>query len=356
MFFRILVLLVLTVSSAFAEEYLYLASGGAIEVKKINAQSGELTDVQKVEHLGLSKFTFSRNKKFLYAQAAMKGNRRQTAIITYKIEDDGKLTFVHIAPISGGTTELKTDHTDQFLAAANYGAGTVTVWKLENGVYKGAVAKELKLEKKVHAARFSKDNKVLCIPATGPNVVYELAFDEKTGNISEKTQAKGPTSGAAQPRHLIFHPKMDIAYTTLERIKPGVGTWKWDPAKGELKLLQNLSNFDDETARVTNADLHMSPDNRFLYVSCRDKGAKVDHIALYKINPSDGLLTFVKKFPCENIPRSFGLNKSGDFMYICGQAVAKMGVYKIDKATGFLSKVAQYETGKGPIWVETLVK
>jgi len=339
-----------------AGELLYVASGGAIEVKKIDQKTGKLTDVQKVEHQGLSKFTFSRNKKFLYAQAAMKDNRKQASIATYKIADDGKLTFVHNAPISGGTTELKTDHTDNFLAAANYSAGIVTVWKLESGIYKGAVAKELKLEKRVHAARFSKDNKVLCIPATGPNLVYELAFDEKTGIISEKTAAKGPSSGASQPRHLIFHPKMNIAYTTLERMKPGVGTWKWDPAKGELKLLQNLSNYDDSTGKVTNADLHMSPDNKFLYISCRDKGAKVDHIALYKINPSDGLLTFVKKFPCENIPRSFGLNKSGDFMYVCGQKVAKMGVYKIDKATGFLSKVTQYETGSGPIWVETLVK
>lgn len=356
MYFKFFLLLVFLVSPVSADELLYIASGNAIEVKKIDRLTGKLTDLQKVEHPGLSKFTFSPDKSFLYAQASMKNNRKQTAVITYKITDDGKLTYLDIAAIKGSTTELKTDHTGKFLTAADYGAGMVTVWKLENGVYKGSVASELKLEKKVHAVRFSKDNKVLCIPATGPNVVYELAFDEKTGKISEKTQAKGPASGASQPRHLIFHPEMDIAYTTLERVKPGVGTWKWDPDKGELQLLQNLANHDDETGAVTNADLHMSPDNKFLYVSCRDKNARVDHIALYKISPEDGQLTFVKKFPCENIPRSFGLNKSGDFMYVCGQRANKMGVYKIDKATGFLTKVTQYDTGAGPIWVETLIK
>ncbi len=76
----------------------------------------------------------------------------------------------------------------------------------------------------------------------------------------------------------------------------------------------------------------------------------------FKTRPDPISVAFVKKFPCENIPRSFGLNKSGNFMYVCGQKVDKMGVYKIDKATGFLSKVTQYDTGKGPIWVETLVK
>jgi 6-phosphogluconolactonase len=174
--------------------------------------------------------------------------------------------------------------------------------------------------------------------------------------ISRKTEAMGPTEGAAQPRHLVFHPALNVAYTTLERIKPGVGSWKWDPAKGQLKLIQNLANSGDETGQITNADLHMSPDNKFLYVSCRDKKNDSDHIALYEINPQSGKLTFVKKFPCEDIPRSFGLNKSGDFAYVLGQASAKMGVYKIDKATGHLSKVTQYETGKGPIWVETLIK
>ena len=342
--------------STSAAELLYVASGGAIEVKSIDPKTGKLENIQKVEMAGLSKFTFSRNKQFLYAQAAIaNGKKKQASIATYKIANDGKLTFVHNAPISSGTTELKTDHTDKFIAAAKYGTGIVTVWKLEDGVYKGNIAKELRIEKKVHCSRFSKDNRFLMIPATGPNKVFELDFNQETGDISVKREAAGPTSGAAQPRHLVFHPTKNFAYTTLERIKPGVGVWTYDPKKGELNLIQNLANSEDATGSITNADLHLSPDNRFLYVSCRDKKGDTDHIVLYKVN-DDGKLAFVKKFPCEDIPRSFCLNKSGDFAYVCGQGSAKMGVYKIDKESGHLNKVTVYETGKGPIWVETLIK
>ena len=174
---RLLTLLCFLVFSVSADEFLYLASGNTIEVKKVNPENGKLQNVQKVEYSGLSKFTFSVDKKFLYAQASVKDKRRQPAIATYSIAADGKLNFVHVAPINGGTTELKTDRSGKFLAAANYGAGTVTVWALEDGIYKGKMVKELKLEKKVHAARFSPDNKVLCIPATGPNKVYELSFN-----------------------------------------------------------------------------------------------------------------------------------------------------------------------------------
>lgn len=345
--------LLVSISYTQAAELLYLASGGTIEVKEIDPKTGKLSDFQKVEFTRLSKFTFSRNKKFLYAQAAMKGNPKQASIITYSVATDGTLTYVHNAPINGGTTELKTDHTDSFIAAANYGAGTATVWKLENGVYKGTEVQEMTLKKQAHATRFSPDNKMLMIPATGPNVVFQLAFDEKTGKITKMESAKGPKMGAAQPRHLIFHPTKDIAYSTLERVHPGVGVWKWDSAQGQLKFIQGVMAQEDKTAALTTADLHMTPDNKFLYASLRDKNKKQDAILLYKIK-DDGQLTYIERFPCENIPRSFCVSETGDYVYVAGQRANMLGVYSINKETGHLTKVTQYETGKNPIWVETL--
>ena len=100
----------LACTALYSQELLYLASGGAIESKKIDPKTGKLTDFQKVELPSLSKFTFSRNGKFLYAQASIQeGNKKSTSVATYSIAADGKLTFLYNAPISGGTTELKTD-------------------------------------------------------------------------------------------------------------------------------------------------------------------------------------------------------------------------------------------------------
>lgn len=99
----------------------------------------------------------------------------------------------------------------------------------------------------------------------------------------------------------------------------------------------------------------MSPDNKFLYASLRDKNNKLDAILLYKINV-DGKLNYLNRFPCENIPRTFCINASGNFMYVAGQKAEKLGVYKINKDTGYLTKLTQYETGKAPIWIETLAK
>ena len=93
-----LALILILTTSCMSNELLYVASGGAIEVKKIDPDTGKLTDIQRVEYQGLSKFTFSRNKKYLYAQALMKDNRKQTSVATYRIAEDGKLSFVNNAP------------------------------------------------------------------------------------------------------------------------------------------------------------------------------------------------------------------------------------------------------------------
>jgi len=342
-------------SSLVAQEFLYLSSGEALAVKRINAKTGKLIDFQRIEHKGMSVFTFSRNKRFLYIVATVDDDKKKLSIATYKILADGKLVLINNAPISGRTTELKIDHTDKFLAGANYGKGTASIWKLDNGIYKGELVQEIILEKKAHAVRFSPDNKTLFIPATGPNKIFQLAFDENTGKVTQTKSAIGPSEGAAQPRHLVFHPKMNIAYSTQERVKPGVAVWHWHPGIGTLELIQALTNSDDSSGRITNADLHISPDQNFLYISSRDNQKELDQIISYKINAIDGSLTLVNKFPSEHFPRSFTLNTTGDFAYVAGQRDNKLGVYKINKTTGDLVKVMQYETGKNPIWLETLL-
>ena len=53
------------------------------------------------------------------------------------------------------------------------------------------------------------------------------------------------------------------------------------------------------------------------------------------------------------MPRSFTSDTPGKFRYVAGQADNRLGAYRIEP-NGTLKKIAQYEVGKGPIWVETL--
>ncbi|MEC8507058.1 MAG: beta-propeller fold lactonase family protein, partial [Planctomycetota bacterium] len=164
---------------------------------------------------------------------------------------------------------------------------------------------------------------------------------------------------ARQPRHLVFHPNLPVAYTTYERDPPGIGVWQWETEKGMLKPIQNLITQPDSfRGRITTADLHMTPNGRFLYLSNRDTTQRnsptgKDSIVGFRVHPQTGKLQRVGDFPCERIPRSFTIDKLGHFLYVAGQGDGRLGAYRIE-GSGELTKIQTYEVGEKPIWVETL--
>jgi len=341
-----------------AAEFLYLAAGNTITVKAIDQSSGKLSAHQTLKLDGAGPITFSPDKTFLYIIAKAPGLKKQLSIATYKIADDAKLTLLNNAPIHMRPAYLHIDARGNYLTGNHYREGKMSVWKLRKGVYEGETVQELTLDNKAHSTIFSKDNKYILVPATGPNKVFQIQFDENTGKVTpnDPAFASGPAKGAREPRHLVFNHKLNIAYTTQERLNPGVATWTWNPEKGLLKLIQNIVTTKENVESITTADLHITPDNKFLYISNRDKKNERDSIIGFKIDSQNGRLNFIQHFPSEHIPRSFCINKSGKYIYVAGQGDAKLGVYKINPDNGNLKKITQYETGVSPIWVTTLIK
>ena len=341
-----------------AAEFLYLAAGNTIVVKAIDQSTGKLSEYQTLKLDGAGPFTFSPDKTFLYIVANATGSKKHISIATYKIADDAKLTLLKNEPIHMRPAYLHTDAKGKFITGNHYREGKMSVWKLTKGIYEGETVQELTLEKMTHATIFTKDNKYILVPATGPNKVFQIKFDENTGRVTSNDPAfaSGPEKGAREPRHLIFNRTLNIAYTTQERINPGVATWIWDQEKGLLKLIQNIVTTKENVETITTADLHITPDNKYLYISSRDKKNERDSIIGFKIDQKSGRLSLMKHFPSEHIPRSFCINKSGKYIYVAGQGDDRLGVYKIDPTNGHLEKITQYKTSASPIWVTTLIK
>lgn len=341
-----------------AAEFLYLAAGNTIAVKAINQSTGKLIEHQTLKLDGAGPIAFSPDKTFLYIVAKATGSKEQMSIATYKIADDAKLTFLKNAPIHMRPAYLHTDTKGNYLSGNHYREGKMSVWKLTKGVYEGEIVQELTLGNKAHSTIFSKDNKYILVPATGPNKVFQIKFDENTGKVTPNNPAfaRGPKKGAREPRHLVFNRKLNIAYTTQERNNPGVATWTWDPEEGLLKIIQNIVTTKENVESITTADLHITPNNKLLYISSRDKNNERDSIIGFKIDPQSGRLSLIQHFPSEHIPRSFCISKSGKYIYVVGQGDAKLGVYKIVATNGNLEKITQYKTSNSPIWVTTLIK
>lgn len=354
-------ILALCTITAAAKQRLYLAAGGELAVHRIDTDTGRLSALQQLPLEGAGPFSRSPDGKHLYAMA---GSGKQPLMATLRILKDGRLKLLHQAPINLRAGYLMVDQTGSFVAGNHYGPGKATIWKLADAIYQGTTVQELTLEQKAHSSVFSPDNRWLLVPATGPNKVFINRFNAQTGDATPNKPpfARGPEGGqhARQPRHLIFHPNGKTVYTTNERERPGVGVWQWNAQRGTLKPVQDIvTQPEDFDGDITTADLHLTPDKRFLYISNRDitdRNAPTgrDSIVGFRVDPKNGRLKVIGHTPCERHPRSFTIDITGRFLYVAGQVDSRLGVYRIDPATGNLTRISRQATGARPIWVEAM--
>ncbi len=336
------------------QRFVYLSAGGQVTVFQADPDSGKLTEIQANPGAGLTAIT--RDKKTLYRIGGQE-------VETYRIEKSGKLSSRGSEPTTAKAGYLGLDQTERFIAGNNYGEGSVAVWAIDDkGILRGEPVATMMLEKAAHSSVFSPGNGTLLVPATTPNKVFQLPFTIKAGALAfgESSSVSGPKGEgtAQQPRHLVFHPNRRVAYTTLERESPGVGVWKWSEEKGGLTLKQNLiSTPEGYTGSATTADLHLTPNTRFLYVSNRDLTDRKaltgnSSIVGYRVDPAGGELTLVGHTPCPQVPRSFAIDQNGEFLYAAGQTAAKLEVFRINSETGALTSIEMIDTLKGPNWVQ----
>jgi 6-phosphogluconolactonase len=96
------------------------------------------------------------------------------------------------------------------------------------------------------------------------------------------------------------------------------------------------------------ADLHITPDGKFLYGSERTSST----LAAFKVDPANGTLSPVGSVPTEQQPRGFNIDASGRYLLALGQLSHGLSSYRIDGESGKLTKLKEYPMGKNPNWVE----
>ena len=122
---------------------------------------------------------------------------------------------------------------------------------------------------------------------------------------------------------------------------------------GRLETLQEIVS--DSVGARGGADIHISPDGKFLYSSNR---LKADGIAIFSVDGQTGLLTRIGYQPTGAHPRQFNITPNGKYLLCCCRDSNKIQVFRRDKQTGMLTDThqdipvsmavcVQFLTGKG---------
>ncbi len=306
-------------------------------------KSGEITTEP-----GPGPIAINLKHKLLYL-----GIRTGKSIATYKLSNKGTPEFLSSNPILGNPVYLTIDPSKKWILSSHYGEGKVGVYKLDDkGIPEGEAVQILETDKNPHSVQIDKTNKMVYIPNTGADKIFARSWDAERGMISTDMQKDIVSNKKSGPRHFAFHPILPEVYFVNE-IDSTVSVFENDELTGKLKALQTLSTLPkDYAGKNTCADIHVSPNGKFVYASNRGH----DSIACFKVDAGSGKLEIIEQVVTEKVPRAFNIDPAGKFLVVAGQDSGKLSVYQIHSETGKLIKSDSLEVGKGPAWVEIVAR
>ena len=144
--------------------------------------------------------------------------------------------------------------------------------------------------------------------------------------------AEPPGSG---PRHLVLSSRTQRAYAVNE-LASTVCVFAWTEATGRLALVQTVSALPTGWAGINaSAELQLSPDGRFLYVSNRG----LNSVAIFAVG-ADGFLTLEDNVPSGGkTPRFLTLDPTGGYLLVADEDSELIQVFRRDPAEGKLALI-----------------
>jgi 6-phosphogluconolactonase len=189
------------------------------------------------------------DRRFLFAALRSEGK-----LSAFRIDPaTGKLTHLNTVEAGADPAHISTDREGRFLLCAYYVAAKVTVHAIgPDGSLGERPVQTLATADKAHAILLDRANRLVFVPHTGPNAIFQFTFESKTGRL---TPARAPglaTPPNTGPRHLVWHPSREIAYVANEE-GGSVTAYQLDAAAGSLKPLQTLATLPGDFRGATPA-------------------------------------------------------------------------------------------------------
>ena len=352
--------------------FVYVSNGqdGEIGCHRLGAD-GALTSIGRVAvGAGLGPMTVRRDGRVLIAATRV----APYTFHSYAIDAaTGELSISGRTPAHESFPYIFLDRTGRWLLAASYSASLVTVNTVGyDGIVAGPASQVIPVGRNAHSIRLDESERFAYVPTLGSDQVFQFLFDGASGRLTSNTPAVAMVKAGTGPRHLMTSPDNRFLYV-LNEMHGTVTRFVIDATSGLLSEQESLLAMPPDTTLVPgaargplfgagagsaparnvdndiwSADLHITPDGRFLYTSERTSST----IAAMAVNPVDGRLTWLVSTATEKQPRGFAIDASGRWLIAAGEKSDMLSVYEIDAGSGTLQLVARHAGGLGASWIE----
>ena len=336
-------------SMLFAQKYHVLIGGReGIFTYQFDSKTGVLVEKSKATP-GTSFLAVAPDRKHIYS--ATSGSTASSFAYNSKT---GELTFINSKPLGGGSAYVSVDASQRYLFSASYGGGSLTAMPIEKDGSLGGDTQFIQIEGKsivkdkpfIHSAVVSPDNKYVMFADLGTDKIHIFNFDvaKRPNPLTPGEQPFYLLEPGAGPRHSTFHPSGKFYYVVTE-LNSTVSAFSYN--KGKLTHLQTESMIPSGYTGIGDgADIHVSPDGKFLYANTRNN---LNDIVIYSINQNNGKLTFAgRQATFGKSARTFDIDPTGNFLIVTNSATSDVFVFKRDQKTGLLTPTGQKLAISGP--------
>lgn len=316
-----------------------------------NQENGTFEQLSSATAANPSFVTLSPDGKRLYAVSEY-NDGRQGAYSFDVSEDKVQLShpvFLPTAPKEAlpraGADPCHIVSDGKYVITANYTGGDISVFSLDAAGRLQAEVQHIAFVETLHGSAShihciipTPERRYLLVTNLGKNCVYRFRYKARKASkgvkvLSDMKVAYRISDTIQGPRHLTFSKDGRFAYLINEL---GGECVVLSYRKGKLKEIQRI--MADEGGGRGSADIHISPDGRFLYTSHR---LKKDGIAIFAIDPKKGTLSKIGYQHTGIHPRNFATTPNGKYLLVACRDDNKIQVFERNEATGELTETAQ---------------
>ena len=319
-----------------------------IYVYKFDTDTGASDSVSMVEVANPSYLVVSPNEQFVYSVGENGEDDSYAHAFSFD-KSNGQLKLIDSQLTYGSSPAYITlDAQGNNLITANYGGGSISQFNVNTNGTLSPLSNLFQFEGRgedpvrqkqphLHSVRYSPDGMFMFATDLGTDKIYRYksiksVFEGQPALLKTDTAVFATPAGTG-PRHFDFHPN-GLYFYLLGELSGEVIVYDYN--MGDLQQKQRI--LADTVGAQGSADIHVSPNGRFLYASNR---LKADGIAIFAIDSQDGTLTKVGYQLTAKHPRNFAITPNGKFMLVAGRDDNVIEVYSIDKQSGLLTNTHQ---------------
>jgi len=336
-------------------------------VFRLNPFNGSLEPVQVVS--GISNPTYlslTPNNRYLYAVSELSESKSYAGggISAFSVDPaSGLLKLINSQPTLGALPcYVSIDPINRYVWVANYAGGsTVILPILKDGSLAAPAAviqhvghgpnPQRQEKPHIHSVTLDPKNEFALVADLGLDKIFVYRANDIYQKAAGDPVFEAFSEPGAGPRHLTFHPNHRFVYAVHE-LSATVSCYTFDHETGALHKIQNLPTLPEDFHGMNLcADVHVTPNGEFLYVSNRGH----DCIASFAIDPLTGRLTLLGYTPTQGKTlRNFAITPTGRLLLAANQQSDSIVAFQIDASTGGLKPTGEVTRVPSPVCIKVI--